>query len=87
MWMKGTSTEILPAIDDTSSATYVYLYRNFTEKHREMENGESETYYEYEYAKIKKDVYEYVRELWATEGRTTEIEDVLAELLFGGDEE
>lgn len=86
MWMKGASTEILPAVDNTSSATYVYLYRNFTEKHREMENGESETYYEYEYAKIKKDVYEYVRELWATEDRTTEIEDVLAELLFGGDE-
>ena len=86
MWKKGTSTEILPAVDNTSSATYVYLYRNFTEKHREMENGESETYYEYEYVKIKKDVYEYVRELWATEDRTTEIEDVLAELLFGGDE-
>ena len=87
MWKKGTSTEILPAIDDTSSAAYVYLYRNFTEKQRETDNGGSETYYEYEYAKIKKDVYEYVKELWATEDRTTEIEDVLAELLFGGDEE
>lgn len=87
MWKKGTSTEMLPAIDDTSSATYVYLYRNFVEKQRELDNGDSETYYEYEYAKIKKDVYEYVKELWATEDRTTEIEDVLAELLFGGDEE
>ncbi|MBQ5825210.1 MAG: hypothetical protein IIW48_10455 [Clostridia bacterium] len=87
MWKKGTSTEILPAIDDTSSATYVYLYRNFAEKQRETDNGDSETYYEYEYAKIKKDVYEYVKELWATEDRTAEIEDVLAELLFGGDEE
>jgi hypothetical protein len=86
MWKKGTSTEILPAIDDTSSATYVYLYRNFVEKQRENETGEPETYYEYKYAKIKKDVYEYVKELWATEDRTTEIEDVLAELLFGGDE-
>ena len=87
MWKKGASTEILPPIDDTSSAAYVYLYRNFTEKQRETDNGGSETYYEYEYAKIKKDVYEYVKELWATEDRTTEIEDVLAELLFGGDEE
>lgn len=87
MWKKGTSTEILSAIDDTSSATYVYLYRNFTEKQRETDNGGSETYYEFEYAKIKKDVYEYVKELWATEDRTAEIEDVLAELLFGGDEE
>lgn len=87
MWKKGTSTEILSAIDDTSSATYVYLYRNFAEKQRETDNGGSETYYEYEYAKIKKDVYEYVKELWATEDRTTEIEDVLAELLFGGDKE
>lgn len=86
MWKKGTSTEILPAIDDTSSATYVYLYRNFVEKQRENETGEPETYYEYEYAKIKKEVYEYVRELWATEDRATEIEDVLAEILFGGDE-
>lgn len=87
MWKKGTSTEILPAIDDISSATYVYLYRNFTEKQRETENGGFETYYEYEYTKIKKDTYEYVKELWATENRTSEIEDVLAELLFGGDEE
>jgi hypothetical protein len=86
MWKKGTSTEILPAIDDTSSATYVYLYRNFVEKQRENETGEPETYYEYEYAKIKKEAYDYVRELWTTEGRTTEIEDVLAEILFGGDE-
>ena len=86
MWKKGTTTEILPAIDDTSSATYVYLYRSFVEKQRELDNGDYETYYAYEYAKIKKDVYEYVKELWATEDRTTEIEDVLAELLFGGDE-
>ena len=60
---------------------------DWLEKQRELDNGDSETYYEYEYAKIKKDVYEYVKELWATEDRTTEIEDVLAELLFGGDEE
>lgn len=65
---------------------YIYLYRNFVEKQRELDNGDSETYYEYEYTKIKKDVYEYVKELWATEDRTTEIEDVLADLLFGGDE-
>ena len=87
MWMKGESTEILPAIDTESSQVYVYIYKNFEEKTREHDDGTTETYYEYEYAKIKKDVYDYVKELWATEDRTTEIEDVLAELLFGGDEE
>ena len=87
MWKKGESTEILPAIDTESSQVYAYIYRNFEEKTRTHDDGTTETYYEYEYAKIKKDVYEYVKELWATEDRTSDIEEVLAELLFGGDEE
>lgn len=82
MWKHGESSAVVPAIDTESSQKYVYIYRNVEERKRE-----DETYYTYEYAKIKKDVYEYVKELWATEDRTTEIEDVLAELLFGGDEE
>ena len=82
MWKHGESSALVPSIDTESSQKYVYIYRNIEERKRE-----DETYYEYEYAKIKKDVYEYVKELWATEDRTTEIEDVLAELLFGGDEE
>lgn len=82
MWKHGESSAPVPSIDTESSQKYVYIYRNIEERKRD-----SETYYEYEYAKIKKDVYEYVKELWATEDRTTEIEDVLAELLFGGDEE
>lgn len=86
MWKHGESSAPVPSIDTESSQKYVYVYRNIKEKHREIENGRSETYYEYEYVKIKKDVYEYVKELWATEDRTAEIEDVLAELLFGGDE-
>jgi hypothetical protein len=81
MWKHGESSAPVSAIDAESSQKYVYIYRNIEEKTRE-----DETYYTYEYAKIKKDVYEYVRELWATEDRTTEIEDVLAEILFGGDE-
>lgn len=65
----------------------MYIYRNFKEKTREHDDETTETYYEYEYAKIKKDVYEYVKELWTTEDRTTEIKDALDELLFGDDEE
>ena len=81
MWKHGESSAPVPSIDTESSQKYVYIYRNIEEKKRE-----DETYYTYEYAKIKKDVYEYVKELWETEDRTSEIEDVLAELLFGGDE-
>ena len=88
MWKKGTSTNILPAIDDTSSANYVYLYRNFVEKQREPENENSEPdkYYEFEFIKVKRDVYEYIKELLNVEDRTSSIEDTLAELLFGGDD-
>lgn len=86
-WKKCESTEILPAIDDTSSEVYVYLYKNMTEIERKDEQGRTEKLYQYDYLKIKKEIYDYVRELWATEDRTTEIEDVLAELLFGGDKE
>lgn len=82
MWKHGESSAPVPSIDAESSQKYVYIYRNAEERKRE-----DETYYTYEYAKIKKDVYEYVKELWETEDRTAEIEDVLAELLFGGDEE
>ena len=81
MWKHGESSVPVPSIDTESSQKYAYIYRNVEKRKRE-----DVTYYTYEYAKIKKDVYEYVKELWATEGRTTEIEDVLAELLFGGDE-
>lgn len=84
-WKKCESTEILPAIDGTSSEVYVYLYKNMTEIERKDEQGRTEKLYQYDYLKIKKEIYDYVRELWATEDRTTEIEDVLAELLFGGE--
>lgn len=84
-WKKCESTEILPAIDDISSEVYVYLYKDMTEIERKDEQGRTEKLYQYDYLKIKKEIYDYVRELWATEDRTTEIEDVLAELLFGGE--
>jgi len=86
MWKTGESSVMVPAIDDTSSQAYTYIYRNVEEKQRQREDGSEETYYTYEYAKIKKDVYTYVRELWDTENRTADLEEVLAELIFGGEE-
>ena len=86
MWKKIQSSVQLPSIDDTSSEVYVYLYRNGEEKTHTSEDGKTtDTYYEYECEKIKKDIYEYIVELRDTEDRTTEIEDVLAELMFGGE--
>lgn len=86
MWKKEETTAILPAIDNTSSSMYTYVRKNFVEKHRELDDGTAETYYECDCAKIKKDVYEYVKELWETENRTSDIEEILADMLFGGDE-
>lgn len=86
MWKTGESSVMVPAIDNTSSQKYVYIYKNVEEKQRTREDGTTETYYAYSYAKIKKDVYDYVKELWETENRTSDLEEVLAELIFGGEE-
>ena len=88
MRKKIESSSMLPDIDDSSSTEYVYIYRNIEEKTRiQEETGQTEIYYEADCEKIKKDIYEYIVELRNTEDRTAEIEDVLAELIFGGDEE
>lgn len=86
MWKKIQSSVQQPAVDDTSSEVYVYLYRNGEEKTDTTEDGKTNTYYEYECEKIKKDIYEYIVELRNTEDRTADIEAVLAELMFGGED-
>lgn len=68
-----------PAVDEVSSAKYVYIARNITKIETEDEIG-----YEYEECRIPKDVYEVVKELNSTEARINDIEDVIADII-GGD--
>lgn len=67
------------AVDEVSSAKYVYIARNITKIETEDETG-----YEYEECRIPKDVYEVVKELNNTEARINDIEDVIADII-GGD--
>ena len=58
-WYKSESTIRSDEVDTTSSKTMVYLRRNIVEKHRESEiDGETQTYFEYDEAKLTKEEYE-----------------------------
>lgn len=76
---KCRSSRKPPAVDEVSSAKYVYITRNITKIETEDETG-----YEYEECRIPKDVYEVVKELNSTEERINDIEDVIADII-GGD--
>lgn len=76
---KCRSSRKPPAVDEISSAKYVYIARNITKIETEDETG-----YEYEECRIPKDVYEVVKELNNTEARINDIEDVIADII-GGD--
>ena len=67
------------AVDEVSSAKYVYITRNVIKIETEEETG-----YEYEECRIPKDMYEVVKELNSTETRINDIEDVIADMI-GGD--
>lgn len=68
-----------PAVDEVSSAKYVYITKNV----HAIQNDD-ETEYEYEECKVPKDVYVVVKELNSTEARINDIEDVIADMI-GGD--
>lgn len=76
---KCRSSRKPPAVDEVSSAKYVYIARSITKIETEDETG-----YEYEECRIPKDVYEVVKELNSTEERINDIEDVIADII-GGD--
>ena len=67
------------AVDEASSAKYVYITRNVIKI-----ETEEETCYEYEECRIPKDMYEVVKALDSTEARINDIEDVIADMI-GGD--
>lgn len=58
-WCKSESTIRPNEVDTTSSKKVVYLRKNIVEKQRETEiDGDTQTYYEYEEAKLTKEEYE-----------------------------
>ena len=81
MWYKSESKDIPTEIDITSSQVYVYVRKNIIPIQRE-----DETLYEYDEIKIPKEVYEIFRLETENTDRIADLEDVLADILFGGDE-
>lgn len=81
MWYKSESKDIPTEIDMTSSQVYVYVRKNIIPIQRE-----DETLYEYGEIKILKEVYEIFRLETENTDRIADLEDVLADMLFGGDE-
>ena len=87
MWYKAESSELPSTIDDTSSRVYVYVRKNINVEQRTDESGEIITVYVYDESKIPKEVQEIFKLESGNERRISDIEDVLADMLFGGDEE
>lgn len=87
MWYKAESMTLPAIIDDTSSRVYIYVRKNINVEQRTDESGETITVYVYDEIKIPKEVYEIFNLESGNERRISDIEDVLADILFGGDEE
>lgn len=82
-YYKSISNDRPQAVDNTSSPTTVYLRKNIKAVEIEdVETGNKRTEYHYEEAAISKD--EYIDILRA---QIEDNEAVLAEILYGGDEE
>lgn len=87
MWYKAESSELPSTIDDTSSRVYVYARKNINAEQRTDESGKNITVYVYDEIKIPKEVYEIFRIESENAERIADVEDVLADILFGGDKE
>ena len=62
-WEKSESTVRPDEVDATSSKKVVYLRRNINKKQRESKiDGEMQTYFEYDEAKLTKEEYEKYKE-------------------------
>lgn len=87
MWRQYEADAAPDVLDDTSSANYVYVNRNIHEETRYDEETETEKIvFVFEQAKIHRDIYDIFKEQQKNTNDISEIEDVLAEILFGGDE-
>ena len=86
MWYKAESSELPLTIDDTSSQVYVYVRKNISAEQRTAENGETETIYVWDEAKVPKEIFDIFKAQTESEVRIADIEDTIADMLFGGDE-
>lgn len=87
-WYKGESSVYPVTVDTTSSRKWVYVRRNIREEERiEIEDDQeiTKTIYTFEESKIPKDVYVIFENEQDNADRISDIEDVVAELLGGGD--
>lgn len=86
MWYKAQGMEIPSTIDETSSQVYVYVRKNINVEQKTNENGNTETIYVWDEAKIPKEIFDIFKAQTDSEVRIADIEDTLADMLFGGDE-
>lgn len=83
-WQNAQST-IRPAeIDTTSSKKYNYIRRNITEETIEQE-GQTVVMYNYEENLVLKEDWETYLNVASQDVRLTDVEDVITEIIGGGD--
>lgn len=85
MWYKSESTTRPDAVNTTMSKKYVYLRKNIHEETREYESGATYTVFVYDECKIPKDVYVLVQNQNVSDSRLDDIEEVLADIIGGGE--
>ena len=85
MWYKSESTTRPDAVNTTMSKKYVYLRKNIREETREYESGVTYTVFIYDECKIPKEVYVLVQNQNMSDSRLNDIEEVLAEIIGGGE--
>ena len=85
MWYKAQGMEMPSTIDETSSQVYVYVRKNINVEQKTNENGNTETIYVWDEAKIPKEIFDIFKAQTDSEVRIADIEDTLADMLFGGD--
>lgn len=86
MWYKAQGMEIPSTIDEISSQVYVYVRKNINVEQRTAENGDTETIYVWDEAKVPKEIFDIFKAQTESEVRISDIEDTIADMLFGGDE-
>lgn len=86
MWYKAQGIEMPSTIDKTSSQVYIYVRKNINVEQKTNENGNTETIYVWDEAKIPKEIFDIFKAQTDSEVRIADIEDTLADMLFGGDD-
>ena len=86
MWYKAQGMEIPSTIDEKSSQVYVYVRKNINVEQKTNENANTETIYVWDEAKIPKEIFDIFKAQTDSEVRIADIEDTLADMLFGGDD-